>query len=48
VHKECVSHRFSAGGKYVSVTVSVWVETPDQVLEIYNKMKEDGRLRYYI
>lgn len=49
VHEECVSSRLSAKGNYVSVTVGpVWVETPDQVLEIYSRMKEDGRLKFYI
>jgi hypothetical protein len=24
------------------------VHTPEQVLEIFSKMKEDGRLKYYI
>lgn len=49
VHEECVSSRWSAKGNYVSVTVGpVWVENPDQVLAIYNAMKEDGRLKFYI
>ena len=48
VHAECVSHRFSAQGKYVSVTVGpVWVESPEQVLAIYENMKADGRLRFF-
>jgi hypothetical protein len=25
----------------------VWVETPDQMLEIYENMKADGRLRFF-
>jgi putative lipoic acid-binding regulatory protein len=49
VHVECVNTRLSAGGKYVSVTVGpVWVETPDQVLEIYNRMRADDRLKYFL
>jgi len=49
VHNECVSRRLSAKGNYISVTVGpVWVEKPDQLLDIYNKMKEDGRLKYFI
>ena len=49
VHQECVSTRPSSGGKWLSVTIGpVWVETPDQVLEIYNAMKADGRLKFYI
>ncbi|KAL6768488.1 CGL144 [Auxenochlorella protothecoides x Auxenochlorella symbiontica] len=44
-----VTHRLSAGGKYVSVTIGpVLVETPDQVLAIFNGMKADGRLKFYI
>jgi hypothetical protein len=31
LHEECVSTRASAKGNYLSVTLSVWVETPDQV-----------------
>ena len=49
VHEECISTRLSAGGKYVSATIGpVWVENPDQVLEIYAKMKSDERLRYFL
>jgi hypothetical protein len=25
----------------------VWVETPDQMLHIYEKMRADGRLRFF-
>ena len=47
VHEECVSSRTK--GKWISVTVGpVWVETPEQVLNIYNAMKADGRLRFFI
>jgi len=49
VHEECVAARPSSKGKYISVTLGpVWVQTPDDVLQIYNKMKQDGRLRYFI
>ncbi|PRW33933.1 hypothetical protein C2E21_7390 [Chlorella sorokiniana] len=48
VHAECVQQRLSAKGNYISVTVGpVWVETPDQVLKIYENMKADGRLRFF-
>ncbi|KAI7843124.1 hypothetical protein COHA_003295 [Chlorella ohadii] len=48
VHAECVQQRLSAKGNYISVTVGpVWVETPDQVLQIYENMKADGRLRFF-
>lgn len=43
LHEECVSTRASAKGNYTSVTLSVWVESPDQVLAIYSNMKEDSR-----
>ncbi|EFN55739.1 hypothetical protein CHLNCDRAFT_134074 [Chlorella variabilis] len=48
VHEECISQRLSAKGNYISVTVGpVWVETPDQMLQIYENMKADGRLRFF-
>lgn len=47
IHEECVSQRASAKGNYVSVTLSVWVENPDQVLSIYANMKEDSRLKFF-
>ncbi|KAI3425986.1 hypothetical protein D9Q98_007954 [Chlorella vulgaris] len=48
VHAECVSHRASSKGNYTSVTVGpVWVESPDQVLQIYENMRADGRLRFF-
>lgn len=49
VHQECVNSRLSSNGNYISVTVGpVWVETPEQAVEIYEKMKADGRMRFYI
>ena len=49
VHAECVAFKLSSKGNYVSVTVGpVWVETPDQVLQIFEARKEDGRLKFYI
>ena len=47
VHAECVNTRLSTKGNYVSVTISVWIETPDQALAIYELMKQDGRLRFF-
>lgn len=47
VHAECVARR--AKGKWISVTVGpVWVETPEQVLAIFEAMKADGRLKFFI
>ena len=49
VHEECVTSRLSSGGKWVSVTIGpVWVEEPAQMLAIYDLMREDGRLKYFI
>eukprot|EP00197_Chlamydomonas_leiostraca_P015291 CAMPEP_0202859848 /NCGR_PEP_ID=MMETSP1391-20130828/1796_1 /ASSEMBLY_ACC=CAM_ASM_000867 /TAXON_ID=1034604 /ORGANISM="Chlamydomonas leiostraca, Strain SAG 11-49" /LENGTH=172 /DNA_ID=CAMNT_0049538943 /DNA_START=96 /DNA_END=615 /DNA_ORIENTATION=+ len=49
VHVECVSERPSRTGTYTSVTVGpVWVENGEQVLAIYNAMREDSRLKYFI
>ena len=31
----------------VAAVGPVWVETPDQVLQIYENMKADGRLRFF-
>ncbi|KAL4436759.1 hypothetical protein ABPG75_003898 [Micractinium tetrahymenae] len=48
VHEECIGQRLSAQKNYISVTIGpVWVETPDQVLQIYENMKADGRLRFF-
>lgn len=47
VHCECVAEK--ARGRYISVTVGpVWVENADQVIQIYNNMKEDARLKWYL
>jgi putative lipoic acid-binding regulatory protein len=36
VHAECINQRLSAKANYISVTIGpVWVENPDQVLQIY-------------
>jgi putative lipoic acid-binding regulatory protein len=49
VHVECITSRPSSQGKYLSVTIGpVFVETPDQVIEIYRQMRLDERLKYYI
>ncbi|KAJ9513946.1 hypothetical protein V8C86DRAFT_2632229 [Haematococcus lacustris] len=47
VHCECVSAR--TRGAYISVRVGpVWVENGDQVLAIYENMRADARLRFFI
>ncbi|KAG1660258.1 hypothetical protein FOA52_007656 [Chlamydomonas sp. UWO 241] len=44
VHQECISDRSSSRGSYISVTVGpVWVESCDQIIEIYTRMKEDAK-----
>lgn len=44
-----VSQRPSRGGNYVSVTVGpVVVTSPDSVVEVYQRMRSDGRLRYWL
>eukprot|EP00879_Flechtneria_rotunda_P009868 GHRR01010320.1.p1 GENE.GHRR01010320.1~~GHRR01010320.1.p1 ORF type:complete len:167 (+),score=33.02 GHRR01010320.1:240-740(+) len=49
VHQECVSERPSSGGKYISVRIGpVWVESADQVVEVFRNMREDSRLKWYM
>eukprot|EP00882_Tetradesmus_deserticola_P006491 GHRQ01006830.1.p1 GENE.GHRQ01006830.1~~GHRQ01006830.1.p1 ORF type:complete len:162 (+),score=39.34 GHRQ01006830.1:557-1042(+) len=49
VHVECISERPSSGGKYVSVRIGpVWVQDADQVVAVFNKMREDDRLKWYM
>ncbi|GAX78215.1 hypothetical protein CEUSTIGMA_g5657.t1 [Chlamydomonas eustigma] len=49
VHPECVTLRPSSKGAYVSVKVGpVPVSTPDQVIEIFAKMKVDNRLKWFL
>lgn len=49
VHEECVSTRLSAKGNYISVTIGpVWVEHPDQNIQIYENMRADSRLKFFI
>lgn len=49
VHVECINSRPSKSGKWLAVTIGpVWIETPEQVLEIFERMKADGRLKFYI
>lgn len=39
----------SPGGRYISVTVGpVLVSNADSVLEVYQRMKSDSRLRYFL
>jgi len=38
----------SSGGKYISVTFRVMVRSPDEMKEMYELMKGDGRLKFFI
>lgn len=39
----------SSGGKYISVTFGpVVVETPEQIKDIYGRMQEDGRMKFFL
>jgi len=38
----------SSGGKYISVTFRVMVQSPDEMKEMYELMKGDGRLKFFI
>jgi putative lipoic acid-binding regulatory protein len=49
VHVECVSQRPSSGGKYLSVRVGpVWVTCGEQVIAVFNNMRKDARLKWYM
>ena len=44
-----VQTKESSGGKYISVTFGpVVVETPEQIKDIYGKMQEDGRMKFFL
>lgn len=43
-----VDTKESSGGKYVSVTFRVMVQSPEEMKEIYELMKGDGRLKFFI
>lgn len=51
IHVECVSERPSKGGKYTAVRIGpVHVQNSDQVIQIFEKIKEAGgsRLKWYM
>lgn len=49
VHLECVSQRLSTQGKYLSVRIGpVWVTSADQVVAVYEKMRADERLKFFL
>lgn len=44
-----MSQRCSSRGRYISVTVGpVLVPSADSVVEVYQRMKSDARLRYFL
>jgi putative lipoic acid-binding regulatory protein len=44
-----VQTKESSGGKYISVTFGpVVVENPEQIKDIYSKMQEDGRMKFFL
>ena len=49
VHVECVSERPSSGGKYLSVRVGpVFVQSADQVVEVFAKIRADARVKWFM
>lgn len=49
VKDDCIRTRESSEKKYISVTIGpVLVESPDQVKEIYTRMQQDGRMKFFI
>ncbi|KAG2499611.1 hypothetical protein HYH03_002550 [Edaphochlamys debaryana] len=49
VHTECISERHSSQKKYISVTIGpVWVESTDQIIQVYANMKADPRAKWII
>lgn len=43
-----VETKESSGGKYVSVTFKVMIQSADDMKEIYEGMKRDGRMKFFI
>ena len=39
-----VSLRETSGGRHIAVTVEPWIETPEQVLAIYDRLKSETGL----
>jgi putative lipoic acid-binding regulatory protein len=45
----CVSQKHSARGAYVSVTIGpVLVRNSDEVVQVYERMRSDARVRYFL
>lgn len=49
IHPEFVSKRSSKNGKYITVTVGpVWVQDADQVVQVYQNMRQSPSLKYML
>ena len=48
IEDDQVDTKESSGGKYVSVTFRVMVQSADEMKEIYEEMKKDGRMKFFI
>ena len=46
---KCIKTRPSSEGNYLSVTFGpILIETPEQFKDIYNSMKQDSRMKFFI
>lgn len=43
-----VSSRLSSGGKYTSITVSVWARSREHLELVYAQLKEDSKIVYIL
>lgn len=49
VGDDVVATKLSSGGKYISVTFGpVRIDSPEQMKEIYERMQQDGRMKFFI
>lgn len=48
LHSEAISENVSRQGTYISLTVSVRLETEDQRQQIYAQLHSDERIVYYL
>jgi putative lipoic acid-binding regulatory protein len=49
IHQKAIVLRPSSGGKYQSVKIGpVVVSSADEVVAVYEKMKADGRMKWFI
>ncbi len=43
-----ISSRYSSGGKYTSITVSVWARSREHLELVYAQLKEDDKIVYIL